>query len=203
MNTSLRKVWSISLGVAISLLPSCPAGWAQQTQSNPAPASAADLNDKIEKLTHSLQQTQEELAQSRTEIEQLRATLQDMLKRMENVAATLTPHRAAGEPEQSTPAPEQAKSEQTPHVPQISQDDWELLNARVEEQRQTKVESGSKFRLRLSGLALLNLFGNSGKVDNLDLPSIAVPGIAGAPSGAIGASMRQSIIGLTGFGPDL
>ena len=33
------------------------------------------LNDKIELLTRSLQQTQTELARSRTEIEQLRATL--------------------------------------------------------------------------------------------------------------------------------
>ena len=44
----------------------------------------------------------------------------------------------------------------------------------MEEQRQTKVESGSKFRLKLSGLALFNAFDDSGRVDNLDVPSIAL-----------------------------
>jgi len=58
---------------------------------------------------------------------------------------------------------------------EISQDDWDILNARVEEQRQTKVESGAKYRLKLSGLALFNAFGNFGQVDAADLPSISTP----------------------------
>jgi hypothetical protein len=95
------------------------------------------------------------------------------------------------------------QQEEAPRAAQISQDDWDLLNARVEEQRQTKVESGSKFRLKLSGLALFNAFDNSGQVDNLDVPDIAVPRLAGYSQGGGGASVRQSIIGLTGFGPTI
>ena len=203
MNFNLRKVLAISLGVTISMLQGCPVGWAQDGPGEQGGVNPADLNEKIETLTHSLQQTQEQLAQSRTEIEQLRATLQEVLKRMDNVAAVLSPQGTPGAPGPTAPAAAQVKPEEAPRVAQVSQDDWDLLNARVTEQHQTKVESGSKFRLKLSGLALLNLFGNSGKVDNLDLPSIAVPGIAGAPSGAIGASMRQSLIGLTGVGPEI
>lgn len=202
MSTWVRRVCAISLGVAVAVVPRCPVSWAQDAQPGRAAASAAQLNEKIEKLTHSLQQTQEELAQSRTEIEQLRATLEEVLKRMENVAATLTPQAGQGLVP-NAPAGEQVKTDEAARAAQISQDDWDLLNARVQEQHQTKVESGSKFRLKLSGLVLLNLFGNSGKVDNLDLPSIAVPGFAGAPSGAVGASMRQSLVGLTGIGPEI
>jgi len=63
------------------------------------------------------------------------------------------------------------------------------------------VESGSKFGLKLSGLALFNAFDTAGNVDNLDLPSIALPKFNGNPTGGVGASVRQSMIGLTGFGP--
>jgi len=157
------------------------------------------LNDKIELLTRSLQQTQTELARSRTEIEQLRATLEQVLKRMDGVAATMPAAGAPGAPANSTPV----NPEETPKAAQISQDDWDMLNARVEEQRQTKVESGSKFRLKLSGLALFNAFDDSGRVDNLDVPGIALPRRPGYSEGGGGASLRQSIIGLTGFGPVL
>src|ERR1700676_2829295 len=61
------------------------------------------LNDKIELLTRSLQQTQTELARSRTEIEQLRATLEQVLKRMDNVAATMSAAGAAAATANGTP----------------------------------------------------------------------------------------------------
>jgi hypothetical protein len=171
------------------------------TLAQNAPSAAAEnprgLDDKIERLTRSLQQTQTELARSRTEIEQLRTTLEQVLKRMDNVAAAMP--AAGGTAANANAAP--VEPEGAPKTAQISQDDWDLLNARVEEQRQTKVESGSKFKLRLSGLALFNAFDVSGHVDNLDVPAIALPRRPGYSEGGGGASARQSIIGLTGFGP--
>ena len=57
------------------------------------------------------------------------------------------------------------------------------MNDKIIEQSQTKVESGSKYRVRLSGLVLLNTAVTRGSVDNLDIPQIAVPpeapGVAG------------------------
>jgi hypothetical protein len=152
-----------------------------------------------------LEQTQTELARSRTEIEQLRSMLGEVLKRMDGVAGlpgqNASASAVAGTPAGVVPG-SQAVAGEAPAA-KISQDDWELLNARVEEQRQTKVESGSKFRLKLSGIALFNVFDNSGSVDNLDVPAIAVPNFVGNPQGALGATVRQSIIGLTGIGPEI
>ena len=48
-----------------------------------------------------------------------------------------------------------------------------MMEGKINDQYQTKVESGSKYRLRLSGLVLLNLFENRGTVDNLDFPELA------------------------------
>ena len=57
MNFTLRRMLAISLGLTISMLPGCPTSWAQEATAAPGVANASDLNDKIEKLTHSLQRT--------------------------------------------------------------------------------------------------------------------------------------------------
>ena len=83
------------------------------------------------------------------------------------------------------------------------EDNLELTDAKVQEQSQTKVESGSKYRVRLSGMVLLNAFETRGAVDNLDFPEIATgPDVPGT-SGAFAGSLRQSQIGIEVFGPDV
>jgi hypothetical protein len=175
--------------------------------SAPAAAATPELAGKIERLTKSLEQTQVELAESRTEIQQLRATLQEVLDRMNAAGSTAGAPSASNAfgptvPYPSASAAVQAGSDDSHAAPaKISQDDWDILNARVDEQRQTKVESASRFRLKLSGIALFNAFAGFGQVDNVELPAIAVPKFYGYSNGDVGASVRQSIIGLTGIGP--
>jgi hypothetical protein len=82
----------------------------------------------------------------------------------------------------------------------------DVLEGKVNDQYQTKVESGSKYRLRLSGIVLLNLFENRGTVDNLDFPEVAESLQANEPNaspGQFGGSLRQSQIRLQAFGPDV
>jgi len=74
-----------------------------------------------------------------------------------------------------------------------------LLNSKINDQYQTKVESASKYRVRLSGLVLVNLFSNRGTTDNQDVPSYVTGPNQG--NGDFGATMRQSEIGLEVFGP--
>ena len=83
------------------------------------------------------------------------------------------------------------------------EDDQHLMNDKIAEQSQTKVESGSKYRVRLSGIILLNTSVTRGSVDNLDFPQIATPPTAPGDSGAFSGSLRQSQIGIEAFGPDL
>lgn len=190
--------------LAVMLLVS-PAAHAQ-SESVPTTSASPEIALKIDRLTVSLERTQAELAQSRTEIQQLRAALQDVLARMNAMmpAKNNTEKPATGDLAAAQATPPQQPSEESPSgTAQMSQDDWDILNARVDEQRQTKVESASKFRLKLSGMALFNAFGNFGRVDNADLPSISIPQAAGYSDGSAGASVRQSIIGLTGVGPSV
>jgi prefoldin subunit 5 len=83
------------------------------------------------------------------------------------------------------------------------EDDQHLMNDKIAEQSQTKVESGSKYRVRFSGIILLNTSITRGSVDNLDFPQIAKPPNAPGDSGAFSGSLRQSQIGIEAFGPDL
>ncbi len=208
MKFPLYRPSRISHRLLCLLLLASPAALAQ-SESAPAPTTPSDQPEiavKIDRLTKSLEQTQVELAQSRAEIQQLRAALQEVLRRMNAVSSgtNSVENRAAGEiaaPQANSP--QQQSEESHGGVAQIPQDDWDILNARVEEQRQTKVESASRYRLRLSGMALFNAFENLGQVDSADLPSISIPQVPGYSAGSAGASVRQSIIGLTGIGPEL
>jgi hypothetical protein len=83
------------------------------------------------------------------------------------------------------------------------QEEQQLLAAKVEDQYQTKVESGSKYRVRLSGMALLSAFATRGAGDNFDLPEYAMPRDPSQPNGAFGATLRQSVLGLDVFGPNI
>jgi hypothetical protein len=186
-DASLRLSWAL-------LLFSSAAG-AQSAPPPSSPESSPELAGKIERLTKSLEQTQVQLAESRNEIQQLRTTLQEVLKRMDGLASV--PASTVAPPVDTA----QATIEEAHAPAQISQDDWDVLNARVEEQRQTKVESASKYRVKLSGIALFNAFGNFGQVDSVDLPGIAVSNGPAYSNGSVGASVRQSLIGVSGVGP--
>jgi hypothetical protein len=83
------------------------------------------------------------------------------------------------------------------------EDSQDLIDAKLTEQSQTKVESGSKYRLRLSGIVLFDLFDTRGRVDDLDFPEWAIPGSPGGSSNSFAASLRQSQIGLEVFGPEI
>src|SRR5262249_13992499 len=61
----------------------------------------------------------------------------------------------------------------------------------------------SKYRVRLSGIVLANLFGNSGAVDNIDFPSAAVLYRPQYARRSFGGTLRQSQFGLQVFGPEI
>jgi hypothetical protein len=178
-----------------------PAAFAQTRSPSATPASPQDLDAEIRSLTESLEQTRSELAQSRTEIQQLRTALEEVISKVNGLRP------AAAAEEKAVPEPLKNTANPTPGEGQgqanISQDDWDILNARIEEQRQVKVESGTRYRLKLSGLVLFNASAIGGQVNNLDLPDVAIPIPPGSSSGSLSASLRQSIVGLTGIGPEV
>jgi hypothetical protein len=165
-----------------------------QSQADPErKEGSADLSARIEVMTHSIEQMQSDLTQSRQEIQQLRDMLAQLLRAQATASVANPPD------EHAALRPESPKAEAPPA--RIAEDDWQVLNAKVEEHEQVKVESSSKFRLKLSGIVLFNVFDTSGQFDNLDAPTVAVQPPPYAGTGSVGASFRQSIVGLRGIGP--
>ena len=156
-------------------------------QSRPEPSlqdGIAALQKQIGDLRATIEEMKTEIVRARAEAQELRQTLQ-------------------ASREQLNPSTPSASADQnTTTIPRL-EEDQQLLNAKIDEQYQTKVESASKYRVRLSGTVLMNLFNNRGAVDNLDFPTLATEENPIYPRGSIGGSLRQSLLGLEVFGPEI
>ena len=157
----------------------------QQLQSQ-----VQDLTVQVKNLEEQQQSALAESAELRKELEATRSQLVSLFAQAPR-ATSLT--ASQGNP------PEPSIEDRITKLEESQQ----LASAEVAEQSQTKVESNSKYRLRLSGIALFNAYVNRGSVNNQDYPAIATaPGPLGS-SGTFGGSLRQSQIGLEAFGPTI
>ena len=174
--------------------------------------SVRQLQVQVQALHLELRQLQSEREERRAEMGELRRELalarvpaapaQQGMARAEAPPASAYPTAAtaAGLSPWAGPAEELTTDERIARL----EEGQELAEARLAEQHQTKIESGSKRRMRLSGIILLNLFANRGNTDNVDFPQIAEAQdmVLGSP-GSFGGSLRQSQIGLEVFGPQI
>jgi hypothetical protein len=106
---------------------------------------------------------------------------------------------APGNPQQVTGLAKPAASQRLANL----EEQYQLLSGKVDDQYQTKVESASKYRVRLSGIVLLNLFSNIGNVRNTDIPIFAEPTPPASSGGSFGGTLRQSQLGVEVFGPEI
>jgi outer membrane murein-binding lipoprotein Lpp len=220
MPKNRRSRFSFKVLVTASLLLVSPS--LARSQSAPG-TSAEEPTPDLKSLATVVRQLQAQVQELNSQMSELRRAEQRALMDTENLRADLNRTKAqlpaemrngyetsGTPPSQSstlsaTPAPSKVVQATSASLEdQISklEEDQHLLNDKIVEQSQTKVESGSKYRVRLSGIVLFNTSETRGSVDNLDFPQVAtheVPGVSGAFSG----SLRQSQIGIEVFGPDI
>jgi hypothetical protein len=158
-----------------------------------SPAETQDLSAAIQDLRAQVQELRTSVAEMRSEAAEYRAQSEALRKELATLRENGAPQNAEAPAAQAADAQRLTAVEETAH----------LLEDQIRTQYQTKIESGSKYRLRLSGLVLLNLFTNHGYVDNLDFPSYAASANLYGTTEAFGATLRQSEIGLEAFGPEL
>jgi len=185
--------------------------------------SVSQLQSQVETLNSQMSELRSAQQDALREAEQLRAELNQTREQLAAKTGS-APGLYVGRPERSqassasipsssslasAPLPPQVQSTENSSQENLQQriskleDEQELMNDKIVEQSQTKVESGSKYRVRLSGLVLLNTAVTRGSVDNLDIPQVAVPAEAPGVAGTFSGSLRQSQIGLETFGPDI
>ena len=150
-----------------------------------------DLGGQLKEVKAQQQSAQAESTKLRKELEQTRS----QVEALKGGAGSVSPAEVA-----TLSTSGQAVSEE--RVARL-EESVQMSDAKIAEQSQTKVESASKYRLRLNGIVLLNMFGNRGSVDNADFPLLATPPGPLASGGSFGGTLRQSQIGLEAFGPTI
>ena len=214
------KLW-LEFSLAASLLLLLPTLGRGQEASKPTsaaapaaetPADVQALAQAVRELQRQVQVLHAQMSQLCSEEQQAQAEARD-LRRELRLARTQSPSPtlvgtsylpASAPPGTKSPTPAtaaqvQANSERIGKLEENEQ----LTEGKLNDQYQTKVESGSKYKLKLSGIVLMNVFSNRGVVDNLDFPGLALPRQSDDSAGTFGASFRQSQIGIQAFGPEI
>ena len=184
----------------------------QQQATAGAASSPGSLDDRLRTLQDQLVQLQSAMSAMHEEIVRSRAESTELRREMEATRSLLAAQSKPGSTStndsvvgtrKNLAESTSASSPRADQDPQALEENQQLVNAKLEELHQTKVESGSKYRVRLSGIVLLNAVENRGAVDNLDFPSLAIPAGSGSPKGSFGATLQQSLLGLEVFGPEI
>lgn len=181
-----------SMTVKLALLLCSSAVTAQQPaaahDASPAHADDSDLNRHLDELTNKLDSMRQQLIESQNEMDGLRQELHTLRQQL-------------AERNQADTAARDAAALRT-SVTQL-QDETEVLQAQVKQHDQTKVETSSKFPLRINGALLVTSTFNSANADDFNLPIIAVPNVPDTGNGSLSTTASQSILGFDASGPRL
>jgi len=161
------------------------------------------LMQAVQQLQKEVARLEESVEALRSESERYRAEAQEMQRRLQAMADSKSPtsdvtHESAVS---STPDANQQQPSTSSRLAKL-EDEYGLLTGKVDDQYQTKVESGSRYRVRLSGLVMLNMFTNRGAADSIDTPQLAIPPSVAYVRGSFAGTLRQSQIGVEVFGPE-
>jgi len=184
-----EKSHSLWQPVAILAVLSCPSAITLCAQT-----SQPSIPAQIQQLTAAMERTQAQLEQSQQQLDEMRAQITALQQQMAQREGTSV--SATASVDSATPVAAQPQS-QSSEVDSI-RERQAMLEAQVATHDQTKVESESKYPVKITGLLLFNSFVNTSGVDMPATPTVASPG-----SGTTGASVRQTLVGIDARGPSL
>ncbi len=150
------------------------------------------LDQRIEKLSALLDATQAQIEQEQRTLAALRAELAAIQQQRIASVPAMQQETAAGDYSSSLADKIEQQGEQQ-----------QVLQAEINQHEQTKVETESKYPLKVHGLILFNAFSNAGVVDNPDLPTVAFIRQPGTSHGSLGGSIRQTLLGIRATGPHI
>lgn len=202
------KVVAQGMMVCLMIASAAAAGLAQEVLATVSPGStdqrAAQLKQRVETISASLAETQKQIEQSQRQMMQLQKEFLQLRQQM-----------SAASPESSLPLSASSSVSSValscsafataPDVSAASaiEERQQTIEAALKLHDQTKVESTSKYPIRLTGLILFNGYSNIGVPDNTDMPAFAIRETPSSGNGNLGAGLRQTILGIEGNGPSI
>lgn len=86
---------------------------------------------------------------------------------------------------------------------QSLQEEQQVQQSEIQVHEQTKVETASRFPLKVSGLVLFNANSIDGAVNGTALPVLALKRAVESSNGSLSATMSQTLLGIDGRGPEV
>jgi hypothetical protein len=155
-----------------------------------------NLSQQVQKLTDAMARTQAQLEESQRQLDEMRKQLSELQRQMAQSGSN------AGTQAQSAPvlpsSASQGEHQAISGAIQDIRDRQTMQESQIATQAQSKVESESKYPVKVTGLLLLSGFVNTGAVDMAATPTVALSG-----PGSTGATVRQTILGIDARGPHL
>jgi regulator of replication initiation timing len=183
--------WTHLASLALAVLFCSWGAMAQQSAGSPQAVDASGesaLNRHLDQLTSKLDSMRQQLIDSQNEMDELREELRSLRRQLAEKDQAESAARDGGALRAS--------------VAQI-QEETEVLQAQVKQHDQTKVETSSKFPVRINGALLVTSIYNSGTADDANLPIIALPPAPYYPHGSLSESASQTMLGFDASGPHL
>jgi hypothetical protein len=181
--SSIQRI-AVILGGFVLLLSAGSHLEAQAAQTS-TPATA---EEKVERLTAAVAQVEAQMLANQKQLEELRKQLAALQVQMaaEGKSPTSDSVNASRSVAALSSAVDEIRERQA------------IEESEIATHEVTKVETQSKYPLKLTGLLLFNGFVNTRQVDVSAAPSYAVPG-----SGSTGLSLRQTVLGFDVRGPHI
>lgn len=149
------------------------------------------LSERIQRLSDAISTTQAQLEQSQLQLEQMRKELAELQRQVAQASGQAAPDPTAPDASQGT-------TQDLAAAVQEIRERQAVEESQIATHEQAKVETESKYPLKLTGMLLMNGFVNTGAVDQPATPTITLPG-----SGSVGATVRQTVLGFDARGPRL
>jgi hypothetical protein len=161
------------------------------TGQTPTPET---MEQKVEHLTAALTQAQAQMDGYQKQLVDLRQQLAALRQQMADEKGAAS---AAAQPANPNSTAAEAASGAARTLDEI-RERQSIEESQIATHEITKVETESKYPLKVSGLLLLNGFVNTRQVDVSASPAYAISG-----PGSTGLSLRQTVLGLDARGPHL
>ncbi len=185
----IRKAFRLSvLSIGLLAAGAVTAAAQQSPPSEMSDAQTSTLQQHLDLLSSKIDSLRQQLEQSQSEMEAMRQEIASLRSQLAGTTQTQTAAQAA--------ADLRAGVEQL-------QERTGVLESEVRQHDQTKVESLSKYPVRIFGTLLFTSVSNSGDTDDIDLPIVALPAQPDVPVGSFSATARQSLLGIDASGPRL
>jgi uncharacterized coiled-coil protein SlyX len=187
-----RRQWARSAFAAVFLYCLCALACAQ---GGPQQATTPDsLEQKVERLTAAMARAQAQIEADQEQLMELRQQLMALQQEIAEQKKVTPPSTQAETTNACTAKPLSCKSAALSDI----KEQQAIEESQVATLDMTKVETESKYPLKVSGLLLFNGFVNTRQVDIAASPAYALAG-----SGSTGLSLRQTVLGLDARGPHL